>query len=266
VFEKVNRDQPFEGLHWFFDHAETISPRNIDRVAALGGGIAVQHRMMYQAEDFAERYGSNALADSPPISRMLAAGVPVGAGTDATRVASYNPWVSLSWLVTGQSLGGLRMYPPEKRQDRETALRLWTEANAWFSNEEGGKGRIQVGQLADLVALDRDYFSVPQDEIVAIQSDLTLLGGRVVWGAGDFAREAPPIPPVAPDWSPVRTFGGYGQSPHKTGFFARAAAACGCAAVCAVHGHDHAAAYRTHAPAADATAFWGALGCGCWAV
>jgi predicted amidohydrolase YtcJ len=266
VFEKVNRDQPFEGLHWFFDHAETISPRNIDRVAALGGGIAVQHRMMYQAEDFAERYGSNALADSPPIWRMLAAGVPVGAGTDATRVASYNPWVSLSWLVTGRSLGGLRIYPPEKRQDRETALRLWTEANAWFSNEEGGKGRIQVGQLADLVALDRDYFSVPEDEIVAMQSDLTLLGGRVVWGAGDFAREAPPIPPVAPDWSPVRTFGGYRQSPHKTGFFARAAAACGCAAACAVHGHDHAAAYRTQAPAADATAFWGALGCGCWAV
>ena len=266
VFEKVNRDQPFEGLHWFFDHAETISPRNIDRVAALSGGIAVQHRMMYQAEDFAERYGLNALADSPPISRMLSAGVPVGAGTDATRVASYNPWVSLSWLVTGQSLGGRRMYPPEKRQDRETALRLWTEANAWFSNEEGGKGRIQVGQLADLVALDRDYFSVHQDEIVAIQSDLTLLGGRVVWGAGDFAREAPPIPPVVPDWSPVRTFGGYRQSPHKTGFFARAAAACGCAAACAVHGHDHAAAYRTHAPAADATAFWGALGCGCWAV
>jgi predicted amidohydrolase YtcJ len=266
VFETVNRDQPFEGLHWFFDHAETISPRNIDRVAALGGGIAVQHRMMYQAEDFAERYGSNALADSPPISRMLAAGVPVGAGTDATRVASYNPWVSLSWLVTGQSLGGLRMYPHESRQDRETALRLWTEANAWFANEEGGKGRIQVGQLADLVALDRDYFSVPEDEIVAIQSDLTLLGGLVVWGAGDFAREAPPIPPVAPDWSPVRTFGGYRQSPQKAGFFARAAAACGCAAACAVHGHDHAAAYRTHAPAADATAFWGALGCGCWAV
>lgn len=265
VFERVNRDQPFEGLHWFFDHAETISPRNIDRVAALGGGIAVQHRMMYQAEDFAERYGTDALADSPPVSRMLEAGVPVGAGTDATRVASYNPWVSLSWLVTGRSLGGLRMYPPGRRQDRATALRLWTEANTWFSNEEGRKGRIAVGQLADLVALDRDYFSVPEDEIIAIQSELTLLGGQVVWGAGDFTREAPSIPPPAPDWSPVRTFGGYRRAAdERQGFFARVAAACGCSSACAVHGHDHAAALHSATPARDAGAFWGALGCACW--
>ena len=79
---------------------------------------------------------------------MLAAGVPVGAGTDATRVASYNPWVSLSWLVTGRSLGGLRMYPAAQRQSRETALRLWTEANTWFSNEEGKKGASPWSQLA----------------------------------------------------------------------------------------------------------------------
>ncbi|HYE42028.1 MAG TPA: amidohydrolase, partial [Caulobacteraceae bacterium] len=215
VFEKVNRDQPFEGLHWFFDHAETISERNIDRIAALGGGIAVQHRMMYQGEDFVDRYGSEKAARTPPVSRMLASGVPVGAGTDATRVASYNPWVSLSWLVTGRTLGGLRLYPASQRQDREGALRLWTEANTWFSNEEGRKGRIAVGQLADLVALDRDYFSVPDEEIVAIESDLTLVGGQVVWGAGDFSRLSPPIPPAAPEWAPVRTFGGYRPAARK---------------------------------------------------
>lgn len=268
VFEKVNQDQPFDGLHWFFDHAETISERNIDRIAALGGGIAVQHRMMYQAEDFAERYGVEAMANTPPVSRMLAAGVPVGAGTDATRVASYNPWVSLSWLVTGKSLGGLRMYPAAQRQDRETALRFWTEANTWFSNEQGKKGQIAVGQLADLVALDRDYFSVAEDEIVHIESDLTLLGGKVVWGAGDFSREAPPIPPPAPDWSPVRTFGGYytTKAQERTGFFAKIAASCGCSTACGVHGHDHAATARLQAPTSDAGSFWGALGCACWAV
>ncbi len=268
VFEAVNRDQPFDGLHWFFDHAETVSPRNIDRIAALGGGIAVQHRMMYQAEDFAERYGAEALADTPPISRMLAAGVPVGAGTDATRVASYNPWVSLSWLVTSKSLGGLRLYPAAQRQDRETALRLWTEANAWFSNEEGRKGVVRTGQFADLIALDRDYFSVPEDEIVRIESDLTLVGGQVVWGGGDFASLAPPIPPAAPDWAPARTFGGYHRerAQARTGFFARVAAACGCASPCGVHGHDHAAAYQSSTPAADSRAFWGVMGCGCWAV
>src|SRR6185369_14013699 len=97
VYEKVNRDVPFNGLHWFFDHAETVSPRSIDRIAALGGGIAVQHRMAYQGEYFVARYGADAANATPPIARMLSSGVAVSAGTDATRVASYNPWVSLYW-------------------------------------------------------------------------------------------------------------------------------------------------------------------------
>ena len=105
--------------HWFFDHAETISDRNIDRIAALGGGIAVQHRMAFQGEYFIERYGAKAAEATPPIKRMLAAGVPVGAGTDATRVASYNPWVSLSWLATGKTVGGTRLYPSANRLDRD---------------------------------------------------------------------------------------------------------------------------------------------------
>jgi predicted amidohydrolase YtcJ len=129
VFEKVNRDIPFDGLHWFIDHAETIDDRNIDRIAALGGAIAVQHRMAYQGEYFVERYGARSAERSPPIRRMLAAGLPVGAGTDATRVASYNPWVSLAWLVTGRTVAGLSLYPAANLLDRESALRLWTEAN-----------------------------------------------------------------------------------------------------------------------------------------
>ncbi|MCO3502436.1 amidohydrolase, partial [Pseudomonas aeruginosa] len=95
VFEKVDRDIPFNGLPWFFDHAETITPRNIERVRALGGGIAIQDRMAFQGEYFVDRYGAKAAEATPPIQRMLAEGVPVGAGTDATRVSSYNPWTSL---------------------------------------------------------------------------------------------------------------------------------------------------------------------------
>jgi predicted amidohydrolase YtcJ len=91
VFEKVDREIPLKGLNWFFDHAETISDRSIDRIAALGGGIAVQHRMAYQGEYFVERYGASAAEATPPIARMLDKGVKVSAGTDATRVASYNP-------------------------------------------------------------------------------------------------------------------------------------------------------------------------------
>lgn len=266
VFEKVNRDVPLEGLHWFFDHCETISDRNIDRIAALGGGIAVQHRMAYQGEYFVERYGAKAAERTPPIARMLEAGVPVGAGTDATRVASYNPWVSLSWLVTGRTLGGTRLYPQRNLIDREAALRLWTEANTWFSTEEGKKGQIKPGQLADLIVLDRDYFSVSEDEIQDIESVLTLLGGKPVYGAGDFASLSPPLPPAMPDWSPVRSFGGYQRRAAAEGENRYAFAAnCGCASTCGVHGHAHAAVLAAAAPASDERSFWGALGCSCWA-
>jgi predicted amidohydrolase YtcJ len=263
VFEKVNRDIPLQGLNWFFDHAETISDRNIDRIAALGGGIAVQHRMAYQGEYFVERYGARAAERTPPIKRMMAAGLPVGAGTDATRVASYNPWVSLSWLVTSKTVGGLRLYPVANRLDRETALRLWTEANTWFSNEQGKKGQIKAGQLADLALLSDDYFSVPEDEIVSLRAVLTMLGGKVVFGEGDFARLAPEAPKAMPDWSPVATFGGYWRPTEAR---AKMASACGCAASCNVHGHDHAAALGASVPAADVQTFWGTMGCGCWAV
>ena len=272
VFEKVNRDIPLAGLNWFFDHAETISERSIDRVAALGGGIAVQHRMAYQGEYFVERYGARAAEATPPIARMLDKGVKVSAGTDATRVASYNPWVSLAWMITGRTVGGLRIYPQHNCLDRETALRMWTEKVTWFSNEEGKKGQIVVGQLADLTVPDRDFFKCPELEIADITADLTIVGGRVVYGAGTFAAldEGGP-PPAMPDWSPVRAFGGYGAWGNSASGDAqavqqRAAASCGCAHACGVHGHDHATAWSSAVPAGDLKSFWGALGCACWAV
>jgi predicted amidohydrolase YtcJ len=257
VFEKVNRDIPFDGLHWFIDHAETIDDRNIGRIAQLGGGIAVQHRMAYQGECFIGRYGAKAAERTPPIRRMLEMGVPVGAGTDATRVASYNPWVSLAWLVTGRTLSGTTLYPRENRLEREMALRLWTEANTWFSTEVGKKGQVKEGQLADLAVLSQDYFAIPDESIQHTTSVLTLLGGKPVHAAEEFADLAPPMPPAMPDWSPVRTFGGY-QTRLQSGVTAHSS-------VCRVHGHAHAKAWTTHVPAGDKGAFWGALGCSCWA-
>jgi predicted amidohydrolase YtcJ len=271
VFEKVNQDTPLEGLHWFFDHAETISDRSIDRVAALGGGIAVQHRMAYQGEYFVERYGFGAAEATPPVKKILDKGVKVSAGTDATRVASYNPWVSLAWLVTGSTVGGLRLYPQRNCLDRETALRMWTENVTWFSNEEGKKGRIEVGQFADLIVPDRDFFSCAESEIADTTSDLTVVGGRVVYGAGDFkALDGTALPPAMPDWSPVRSFGGYGNWVGSEGkaqaVRAHAMQMCGCANTCGVHGHDHARAWSGRLPVSDLGSFWGALGCACWAV
>jgi predicted amidohydrolase YtcJ len=265
VFEKVHRDIPFDGVHWFIDHAETIDDRNIERIARLGGGIAVQHRMAYQGEYFVARYGHRAAERTPPIRRMLEMGVPVGAGTDATRVASYNPWVSLSWLVTGRTLGGLALYPAANRLDRETALRLWTEANTWFSTEPGKKGQIAPGQLADLAVLSADYFSVPEDGIADITSVLTLLGGKPVHGDAEFKPLAPSLPPAMPDWSPVRRYGGYQTRAESTARPSAFTAACGCGTACTVHGHAHAGAWTAGVPVADDKAFWGALGCSCWA-
>lgn len=271
VFEKVNQEVPLAGLNWFFDHAETISEASIDRIAALGGGVAVQHRMAYQGEYFVERYGMGAAEATPPVKKILEKGVKVSAGTDATRVASYNPWVSLAWLITGKTVGGLRLYPQHNCLDRETALRMWTENVTWFSNEEGKKGRIEAGQFADLIVPDRDFFACPESEIADTTALLTMVAGRVVYGAGDFADldEAAP-PPAMPDWSPVRRYGGFAAWGIEPGEQAQAQrtieAACGCANECNVHGHRHATAWSAKLPIADLKGFWGALGCACWAV
>src|SRR5207253_6544433 len=209
VFEAVNRDIPFAGLRWFFDHAETVTERNLERIKALGGGIAVQHRMAYQGEYFIDRYGDDAARHTPPVTKMLGMGIPVGAGTDATRVASYNPWVSLYWMVAGKTVGGTPLYPEANRLDRMEAIRRYTLGSAWFSGEEDKKGAIAPGQLADLAVLSADYFSVPEEDIKGMESVLTLVGGKVVYGAGEFADLAPPPLPIMPDWSPVKAYGGF---------------------------------------------------------
>ena len=218
VFEDINREIPFNGLRWFFDHAETISDRNLERVRQLEGGIAIQDRMAFQGEYFVERYGQEAAKMAPPITKMLNMGIPVGAGTDATRVSSYNPWVSLYWLVAGKTVGGLSLYDDNNRLDRTTALRLYTEGSSWFSGDDGKKGRIAVGQLADLAVLSADYFAVPEDEIKGIESLLTVMGGRIVHGAGEFGSLAPPLPPISPDWSPTGVYdGAYRNAPVALG-------------------------------------------------
>lgn len=231
VFEKVNRDVPFKGLHWFFDHAETISDRNIERTVALGGGIAVQHRMAFQGEYFVNRYGAAAAERTPPIRRMLQIGATVGAGTDATRVASYNPFVSLYWLSSGRTVGGLQLYGEHNRMSREEALALYTKGSSWFSAEEDVKGSLEPGQFADFAVLSADYFSVPEEEIKGLQSVLTVVNGEVVYAADEFQPFAPAPLPVALDWAPTAHYGGRFQpSPGvpKVAHFG-----------CAGHAHNH---------------------------
>jgi predicted amidohydrolase YtcJ len=249
VFEKVDRDIPFNGLHWCFDHAETISDQNIDRTVALGGGIAVQHRMAFQGEYFVNRYGAEAAKRTPPVRRMLEMGAHVGAGTDATRVASFNPYVSLYWLVSGRTVGGMPLYGGENRMSREEALHLYTQGSSWFSTEEDVKGSLTPGQLADFAVLTSDFFSVPEEEIKNLQSVLTVVGGEVVYASEDFSKLAPPPLPAALDWAPTAHYGGYYNPAPLVG--------------AAMHCSHHASA-ASRGPERLGESLWG-LGCDCFA-
>ena len=257
VYEEVNREIPFEDLHWFFDHCETITDRNLERIKKLGGGIAVQDRMAFQGEYFVERYGAQQAKRTPPIRRMLEMGIPVGAGTDATRVSSYNPFVSLHWLITGKTIGGLRLYPEENRLDRAEALKLYTMGSSWFSTEDGKKGALAPGQLADLAVLSADYFSIPEEEIKRLESVLTIVGGKIVYATAEFSKLAPPALPVSPDWSPVKEYGGYAKA-SKQSLGASHSAACS-------HATGHKKESNSwHLPVLGEFGLW-ELGCDCFA-
>lgn len=215
IFEKVHRDIPIDKLGWFIDHAETVKPETLERIQALGGGIAVQHRMAYQGEYYVRRYGLDAAKARPPIRQMLKMGIPVGAGTDGTRVASYHPWTCLWWLVTGKTVGGLLINPEtEERLTREEALKLYTQGSAWFSRESEHKGTLSPGALADFAVLSGDYFAVEEDEIRNLESVLTVVDGKVVYGQKEYRELSPPLPPVSPDWSPAAKFPGFEKEKH----------------------------------------------------
>ncbi|MFJ5264863.1 amidohydrolase [Streptomyces sp. NPDC088387] len=190
---------------FIIDHAETITDRTIDRIAGLGGKAAIQHRMAFQGETFRQRYGARATAHTPPVRRLLRSGIPVGLGTDATRVASDNVWTALYWITTGRTLGGTRIYHADNTLDRLEALRLLTRGSAALSGESGHKGTLAPGALADLAVLTEDYLTVPDTRIPGIESVLTVVDGRIVHGAAEFSALAPPLPAVQPSYSPLLT-------------------------------------------------------------
>lgn len=211
VIEEV--DQETKGKltsnRWLFDHAETVQDDELKRIKALNGGIAIQARMAYAGEYFVERYGADKAKQAPPVKKMMAMGIPVGAGTDGTRVASYNPWPALYWLVTGKTVGGLQLAESSNQLTREEALHLYTQGSAWMSKEENVKGTLENGMYADFAILSDDYFTVPEQQISTLKSVLTVVDGKVVYADDEFKALNPPLPAVIPDWSPVKYYGGY---------------------------------------------------------
>ena len=209
VLEQVNREVPLKKLRWGLDHCETLTPKSLERLAALGGSVSIQNRMSLDGEAFVTKYGVAAAEDAPPIARIREMGIPLACGTDANRATSYNPWIGVHWLLTGKTLGGSKLQGEKNLLDRTEALRLFTAGGAWISSEETKKGTLEAGRLADLVVLSGDYFSMPVDEVKSLESVLTMVGGKVVYAAAPYAQlDAPPLPSL-PDWLPVRHYGGY---------------------------------------------------------
>jgi predicted amidohydrolase YtcJ len=209
VIEQVDKQTPLNGLTWFFDHAETVSDENLDRIKALGGGIAIQDRMAFQAETFIARYGKKAALNTPPVRRMMEKGLRIGGGTDGTRVSSYNPWIGIYQFVTGKSVGGTPFAAKENQLDRIAALKLYTLGSASLIHQEQDRGRLKKGFLADLVILSADYLNMDEADIKNICSELTILNGKAVYGSGEFKTYAPQLPKALPSWSPVNFYGGY---------------------------------------------------------
>lgn len=186
VWERVDRDLPLAGRRWSLAHAEPISRLNLLRVAALGVGLAVQDRMVYRGAASAAAWGAAALPDAPPLREILDLGIPLGAGTDATRVTPVNPWRCLWWLVTGRSLDGAPPRATRHRLTRAEALHAYTVGSAWFSADDD-VGTLEVGTRADLAVLSDDYFTVPDEQIPSLTSVLTLAGGRVTHAESAYA-------------------------------------------------------------------------------
>ena len=215
VIERVNKTTPLNGLRWAIDHGETLKSENIDRIKALGGGVAIQDRMFFLGDDFVERYGATAAEHSPPVRELLAKGVPVGMGTDATR-SSFNPWLGLYFLTTGKVASSRTVLGADNRVSREEALRLYSWGSAWFSQEEALKGQIKIGQFADMALLSADYMTVPDEAIKTIESVMTMVDGKVVFSDGAFASLAPAPVAILPSWSPLKRFGSFylADQPH----------------------------------------------------
>lgn len=212
ALEELNKKTPLDGLRWSLEHAETISPANIARVKALGGGIALDTKMAMHGDSFVKTHGREKALQTPRLRHLVDSGVPLAMTTDAFRAASFNPWIGISWMVSGKSISGAEILARDNRLTRAEALGLFTRKAAWFTSTESEMGMIAPGYFADFALLDRDYFTVPESQIKSIGSVLTIMDGRVVYGSQDYQALTPKLPEILPAWSPIKHFGGYYQA------------------------------------------------------
>lgn len=185
IFERVNRETPLAPLRWSIAHLNDASETSLKRMKALGVGWTVQDAMYFGGDALARRDPA-AARRAPPVVTAAMMGVPIGAGTDAHRVASYNPFTALQWFLDGKTVSGQAIRGPAETPSRLQALRFYTRGSAWFTHDDDTRGSIEPGKLADLAVLSQDYLTVPVERIGATESVLTLVGGRIVYAAAPF--------------------------------------------------------------------------------
>jgi predicted amidohydrolase YtcJ len=186
IWERVNREFPIAPLRWTIAHLNDASPRTLTRMKALGIGWTVQDARYNSGDEVLKGEGAEAVRRQPPVVTGKKLGVVIGAGTDAHRVSTYNPFTVLQWFLDGKNAGGTVLRGPEETPGRDDALRFYTSGSAWVSHDEDVRGSLEVGKLADLAVLSKDYMTVPVDQIGGIESVLTMVGGRIVYAAGPF--------------------------------------------------------------------------------
>lgn len=179
--EAIDSKTPVAPLRWTLAHIDGASDATLARIRKLGVGVAVHSRPSIQGQMIVARWGDSG-KDMPPLRKIRDSGVVMGLGSDTTIVAPYSPFVTLWWAVSGRMLNG----SPVNAQtlSREDALVAHTRSNAWMMFAENSLGSIEVGKRADLVVLDRDYLTVPEEQIKEIQPVMTLVDGKVVYETG----------------------------------------------------------------------------------
>jgi len=180
VFQRVNETHPITNLRWTIAHNNTTSPESVRRGMALGMMFAVHSsRRNVSAEQMAN--GGEAALHQPPIRTIHELGAVWGLGSDATVVASPNPFHTLGWAVSGRSNSG--DVTLVETVSREAALTAHTRTNAYQLFREDHLGSLEAGKLADFVVLNRDYMTVPVEDIENLYSVMTVVGGEIVYNA-----------------------------------------------------------------------------------
>jgi predicted amidohydrolase YtcJ len=188
VVEDISRDYPVRELRWTVLHLYDVSEDSLKRMQSLGLIWGVQDGLYFGGERLQKEVGTEAAKQMPRIATAMRLGLTVAGGTDAHRVSSYNPFVSLQWYLDGTTIGGVQTRGADEAPSRRQALEMYTRNSALMANDDDKRGTLEPGKFADLAVLSADYLTAPVKEIGKIRSVLTMVGGEAVYADAPFAN------------------------------------------------------------------------------